>query len=46
MASREEPYCPVELGLRVQTPLIMGILSHRENKVATFDEAGRQIVLR
>lgn len=45
VASRKEPYCPVELGLRVQTPLIMGILSHRENKVALFDEAARQIVL-
>ncbi len=45
VASRREPYCPVDLGLRVQTPLIMGILSHRENKVALFDEASRQIVL-
>lgn len=45
VASRQEPYCPVDLGLRVQTPLIMGILSHRENKVALFDEASRQIVL-
>ncbi len=44
-ASRQEPYCPVDLGLRVQTPLIMGILSHRENKVALFDEDTRQIVL-
>jgi len=43
--NRQEPYCPVSLGVRVQTPLIMGILSHRANKVATFDKAKQQIVL-
>jgi predicted dehydrogenase len=43
--SREEPYCPVSLGVRVQTPLIMGILSHRENKVAKFDKLKQQIIL-
>jgi predicted dehydrogenase len=43
--TRQEPYCPVSLGLRVQTPLIMGILSHRENKVARFDKEKQEIVL-
>lgn len=43
--SRKEPYCPVALGVRVQAPLIMGILSHRENKVARFDKTSQQIVL-
>ena len=43
--TRQEPYCPVSLGVRVQAPLIMGILSHRENKVARFDKATQQIVL-
>jgi predicted dehydrogenase len=43
--TRQEPYCPVSLGVRVQTPLIMGILSHRENKVARFDPATQQILL-
>jgi len=43
--TRQEPYCPVSLGVRVQTPLIMGILSHRENKVARFDPAAQRILL-
>lgn len=43
--TRQEPYCPVSLGVRVQTPLIMGILSHRENKVARFDPVAQRILL-
>ncbi len=43
--SRQEPYCPVSLGVRVQAPLIMGLLSYRENKVARFDKASQGIVL-
>ncbi len=43
--TRQEPYCPVSLGVRVQAPLIMGILSHRENKVAIFDHERQSIIL-
>ncbi|MDR2441543.1 MAG: hypothetical protein LBE12_19450, partial [Planctomycetaceae bacterium] len=35
--TRQEPMCPIALAVRVQAPLSMGILSHRENKVAIFD---------
>ncbi|MDR0705485.1 MAG: Gfo/Idh/MocA family oxidoreductase [Planctomycetaceae bacterium] len=35
--TRQEPMCPISLAVRVQAPLSMGILSHRENKVAIFD---------
>jgi hypothetical protein len=31
--------------VRVQAPLNMGILSHRESKVARFDQRKQQIVL-
>jgi hypothetical protein len=34
------------MAVRVQAPLSMGILSHRENKVARWDKANQQIVLK
>jgi predicted dehydrogenase len=43
--SRQRPYSPIDTAVRVQAPLNMGILSHRENKVARFDKAKQQIVL-
>ncbi len=43
--SRQEPYSPVDLAIRVQAPLNMGILSHRESKVARFDQQQEEIVL-
>jgi predicted dehydrogenase len=43
--SRQRPFSAIEVAVRVQAPLIMGILSHRENKVARFDTAKQQIVL-
>lgn len=43
--SRETPYCPIEMGVRVQAPLNMGILSHRQSKVATFDKQKQTIVM-
>jgi hypothetical protein len=43
--SRQRPFSPIDVAVRVQAPLIMGILSHRENKVARFDKAAQQIVL-
>ena len=35
--TRETPMCPIEMAVRVQAPLSMGVLSHIENKVAMFD---------
>ncbi|MHB1036741.1 MAG: Gfo/Idh/MocA family protein [Pirellulales bacterium] len=43
--SRQRPYSPIDMAVRVQAPLNMGILSHRENKVARFDKEKQQIVL-
>jgi len=43
--SRQQPLSDVDLAVRVQAPLNMGILAHRENKVAGFDAEKRQIVL-
>jgi predicted dehydrogenase len=43
--SRQRPYSPIDIAVRVQAPLNMGILSHRESKVARFDKAKQQIVL-
>lgn len=41
MRTRETPACPIEIALKVQAPLSMGILSHRENKVVLFDAQNR-----
>jgi predicted dehydrogenase len=35
--TRKTPMCPIEMAVRVQAPLSMGVLSHIENKVAMFD---------
>lgn len=43
--TRETPYCPVSLGMRVQAPLLMGVLSHREGKVVRFDRSKKEFVL-
>jgi hypothetical protein len=43
--TRERPYSPIDIAVRVQAPLNMGILSHRENKVAHFDTQKQQIVI-
>ncbi len=43
--TRQRPFSPVDIGVRVQAPLNMGILSHREGKVARFDPAARKILL-
>ena len=32
------PMCNIDMAVRVQAPLSMGILSHRESKVAKFDK--------
>ncbi len=43
--TRQEPKCSIGMAVRVQAPLSMGILSHRENKVALFDPQKQTIVL-
>ncbi len=43
--SRAKPYSPIDVALRVQAPLNMAILSHRENKVVKFDKRKMTIVL-
>jgi len=43
--SRQRPYSPIDIAVRVQAPLNMGILSHRESKVCRFDRAKQQIVM-
>ena len=44
--SRQRPYSPIDIAVKVQAPLNMGILSHRESKVAFFDKAKHAIELR
>lgn len=43
--TRRQPKCSIEMAVRVQAPLSMGILSHRESKVARFDKQSQSIVL-
>ncbi len=43
--SRRRPYSPIDVAVRVQAPLNMAILSHRESKVAKFDREKMTIVL-
>jgi len=43
--SRQKPYSPIDIAVRVQAPLNMGILSHRASKVARYDTQKQQIVL-
>ncbi len=43
--TRQQPFSPIATAVRVQAPLSMGILSHRENKVALFDRDQQKIVL-
>ena len=43
--TRQQPKCNIKMAVRVQAPLSMGILSHRESKVAIFDHAKQSIVL-
>ena len=43
--SRQRPYSPIDIAVRVQAPLNMGILSHRESKVAKFNKQTMNIDL-
>lgn len=41
--TRKQPKCNIGMAVRVQAPLSMGILSHRESKVALFDQDNQSI---
>ena len=43
--TRQKPMCPIDMAVRVQAPLSMGIMSHLENKVAMFDVDKQAIVM-
>ena len=43
--TRKRPYSPIDVAVKVQTPLIMAIRSHLENQVARFDTVRQEIVL-
>jgi predicted dehydrogenase len=43
--TRQTPMCPIDMAVRVQAPLSMGVLSHMQNKVAMFDIAKQSIVM-
>ena len=43
--SRQKPYSPIDIAVRVQAPLNMGILSHRSGKVAKFNKQTMRIDL-
>ena len=43
--SRQQPKCNIELAVRVQAPLSMGAISHRESRVAKLDHERRAFVL-
>jgi predicted dehydrogenase len=43
--TREQPFSPIAAAVRVQAPLSMGILSHRESKVALFDVEQQKIII-
>jgi predicted dehydrogenase len=43
--TRQQPFSPIAAGVRVQAPLSMAILSHRESKVALFDRTQQRIVI-
>lgn len=43
--SRNKPKCNIELAVRVQAPLSMGIISHCESKVVKFDHINQKFVL-
>jgi len=43
--TRQQPACSIDIAVRVQAPLSMGIISHRENKCVLFDEKTKSLVL-
>ncbi len=43
--TREAPYCSIDLALKVQAPLSMGVIGHRESKVVKFDFEHQDFIL-
>jgi len=43
--TRQQPMCNIKMAVRVQAPLSMGIISHRESKVVLFDSQGQSFRL-
>jgi len=43
--TRRRPACSIDMAVRVQAPLSMGIISHRENKCVLFDKQSQSLVL-
>jgi len=43
--TRQQPACSIAIAVRVQAPLSMGVISHRENKVVLFDFEKQSLVL-
>ncbi len=43
--SRQRPFSPIDIGLRVHAPIVMSVLSFREDKVVKFDKATQKIIL-
>ncbi|MCC7084849.1 MAG: Gfo/Idh/MocA family oxidoreductase [Pirellulales bacterium] len=39
--TRQQPKCNIEMAVRVQAPLSMGIISHRESRVVKFDHTSK-----
>jgi len=42
--SQQQPLCNVAMAVRVQAPLSMGIISHRESKVVKFDSQTKTLI--
>lgn len=43
--SRQQPKCNIEMAVRVQAPLSMGVISHREGRVVKFDSNTKSFIL-
>ena len=43
--TRKQPKCNIDMAVRVQAPLSMGVISHRESKVVKFDQEDQSFVL-
>lgn len=43
--TRQQPACSIQIAVRVQAPLSMGVISHRESKVVRFDRANETLEL-
>ena len=43
--TREQPKCNIDMAVRVQAPLSMGVISHRESKVVKYDRDNQTFVL-